>query len=128
MTTYANYETKEAWIKYDFGNELARRWFGDEVIDALPKISRGKNKGKPKGVLEWTKCHSGGWVSGYGGGGGVMFPGIHKKKITIDNKTVFNDPRDLSKDHNGKMQSGWVGGGLQFDSAYLNRCQEVLHA
>jgi len=62
MTNYAKTESKMVWLKYDFGNELARKWFGDDAIDALPQITRGKNKGKPKGVLVWTKCTHGGWV------------------------------------------------------------------
>ena len=63
MTNYAKTEKKSVWIKYDFGNKLARKWFGDKAIDALPKITRGKNTGKPKGVLVWTKCTHGGWVT-----------------------------------------------------------------
>ena len=74
MTNYAVTEEKTAWLKYDFGNELARKWFGDEAIDALPKFVRGKNKGKTKGVLVWTKCTKGGWVRGSHGSGGVAFP------------------------------------------------------
>ena len=87
--SYARYEPKSVWIKYNFGNELARKWFGDEVVDSLPKITRGKNKGKPKGILEWTKCHSGGWVRdipvGY-----VLKPGIHHKRITIDGQPIHS--------------------------------------
>ena len=35
MTNYAKTESKVVWIKYDFGNDLARKWFGDEAIDAV---------------------------------------------------------------------------------------------
>jgi hypothetical protein len=107
MTNYAKVESKEAWIKYDFGNELARKWFGDEVVDALPKITRGKNKGKPKGVLCWENCYVGGWVKaipvGY-----PLRPGIYSKEIRLDGKTIFVDPHDLSKDREGNLQSGWL--------------------
>ena len=107
--TYATYESKSVWIKYDFGNDLARKWFGDDVVDALPKITRGKNKGKPKGVLCWTKCHRGGWVRavpvGY-----VLRPGIHRKTITLDGEPIFIDPHDLPKDRDGNMATGWVNG------------------
>ena len=119
--TYANYEQKSVWIKYDFGNELARKWFGDSVINALPKITRGKNKGKPKGVLEWTKCHSGGWVRTYTGGY-VLRPGVHFKRITLDGNTIYKDPRDLTKDREGTMQSGWVGAGCEFEPDRALEC------
>ena len=55
-TNYANVEERSANLSSDFGNELARKWFSDEMVDALPKITRGKNKGKTKGVITWVKC------------------------------------------------------------------------
>jgi len=70
MANLAELESKITWLKYDFGNELARKWFGDEAIDALPKFTRGKNKGKTKGCLTWNKCTKGGWAHG-----GVARPG-----------------------------------------------------
>ena len=75
MTNLAVLESMITWLHYDFGNELARKWFGDEAIDALPRYVRGKKKGKTKGVLTWVKCTKGGWVHGYAGSGGVARPG-----------------------------------------------------
>lgn len=69
MANYAQFETREARLSSDFGEEMARKWFGDEVVDALPKYVRGKSAGKPKGFYVWTKVVRGGWVRGsYGGG------------------------------------------------------------
>jgi hypothetical protein len=106
MTNYAKTESKVVWIKYDFGNDLARKWFGDEAIDALPKISRGKNKGKPKGVLVWTKCAHGGWVKtgaynwDVGQGCGYVMPqGCHFQQIKPEaySDEVWLDTIDLLK-------------------------------
>ena len=113
MTNYAKTESKVVWIKYDFGNELARKWFGDEAIDALPKITRGKNKGKTKGVIVWTKCTHGGWVktgaynwdvgqaSGY-----VMPKGCHFQQIKPEaySDVVWLDTIDLLKNRAKKEE------------------------
>jgi hypothetical protein len=114
MTNYAKTENKVLWLKYDFGNELARKWFGDEAIDALPTLTRGKNKGKPKGVLVWTKCTHGGWVktgaynwdvgqaSGY-----VMPKGCHFQQIKPEaySDEVWLDTIDLLKNRAKKEES-----------------------
>ena len=60
--SYANYDQKEAFISSDFGETLARKWFGDEVVDSLPLIKRGKRKGLRKGKIVWMKTVKGGWV------------------------------------------------------------------
>lgn len=62
MTHRANFQTRSAQLSTDFGLEMATKWFGQEVVDSLPKYVRGKNKGKPKGFYEWTKVTRGGWV------------------------------------------------------------------
>lgn len=70
MPPRASFTTRTAWLGHEFGESYARRLFGDEVVDALPRYTRGKNVGKFKVELEWTKVESGGWVSagvaGYG--------------------------------------------------------------
>jgi hypothetical protein len=98
----AEFESRHVWIKYDFGYELAIKWFGQEAIDQLPKISRGKNKGRPKGLLNWIKCTKGGWVktgpydweleraTGY-----VAQKGITEQYIEIDGETVLSTPHLL---------------------------------
>lgn len=63
MTHRAITITRSANLRTEFGDDLARKWFGDEAIDALPEITRGKNKGRRKGSIEWTKIERGGWVS-----------------------------------------------------------------
>jgi hypothetical protein len=62
MTNYAQIEQRTAFLHTEFGEELARRWFGDESVNALPRYKRGKHKGKIKGAVTWSKVLRGGWV------------------------------------------------------------------
>ncbi len=61
MTTRASFTVKNAWLSSDFGENYARKLFGDKVNE-LPHYVRGKRKGKLKGQILWTKCVAGGWV------------------------------------------------------------------
>lgn len=63
MTNYAHIETRVSYLSTDFGEEIARKWFGDETVDSLPRYSRGPRKGKIKGAVSWSKVARGGWVS-----------------------------------------------------------------
>ena len=63
MTNYADIQTREAWLSSDFGEQMARRFFGDEAVDSMPRYVRGKRKGLLKGQIQWRKVESGGWVS-----------------------------------------------------------------
>jgi len=58
---YAKTETKTASLAGEFGESFARRIFGDEAVDSLPRITRGPRKGKIKGYMGWKKCVVGGW-------------------------------------------------------------------
>ena len=60
--SYADFETKEAFLSNPFGEAKARAWFGDAAVDALPCYVRGPNAGRPKGVYRWTRVTRGGWV------------------------------------------------------------------
>jgi hypothetical protein len=62
MTQYAKFKTRSAFLCGEFGAGYARRLFGEEVVDALPRFVRGKNVGRPKGMVEWIKCEEGGWI------------------------------------------------------------------
>lgn len=64
MANHAQISTKSCFLFTEFGEQTARKWFGDEAVDALPRFVRGKNKGKIKGVIVWRKVEKGGWVSG----------------------------------------------------------------
>lgn len=63
MSNRASYRTNSAWLGKEFGEQMARRHFGDEAVDALPRYVRGKNKGKFKAEIQWIKVERGGWVN-----------------------------------------------------------------
>ena len=60
--TYAVIEERSAWLSTEFGETLARKYFGDKVVDNMPRYVRGKRKGQIKGKMTWLKVESGGWV------------------------------------------------------------------
>lgn len=60
--TYAVIEERSAWLSTEFGETLARKYFGDKVVDDMPRYVRGKRKGQIKGKITWLKVESGGWV------------------------------------------------------------------
>jgi hypothetical protein len=62
MTHYARFKTGQAYISSEFGETMARRYFGNEVVDAMPRYVRGNRKGQFKGQIVWTKVIQGGWV------------------------------------------------------------------
>lgn len=64
MTVYARYVTNSAWMGKEFGEGLARRLFGDDVISGLPRNSKGKNAGALKTQIEWIRVERGGWSEG----------------------------------------------------------------
>jgi|TARA_R100000935_G_scaffold58176_1_gene94213 hypothetical protein len=57
MGRQAEYENKKAFLCYDFGHELAIKWFGKDAVDALPK----NKAGKIQGCIQWNKCVKGGY-------------------------------------------------------------------
>ena len=82
----ARIEERSARLATDFGEQLARKWFGDEALESLPRYVRGQNKGKLKGYLKWTKCAKGGWqrlgpeVASGGPSGRVLYPNQYLRK------------------------------------------------
>jgi hypothetical protein len=62
MTSYAQIDYRTAYLSTDFGEEIARKWFGDESVDSLPRYTRGPRKGRIKGAVTWSKVVRGGWV------------------------------------------------------------------
>jgi hypothetical protein len=63
MTQRAKFESRSAWLGRPFGEDYARRIFGDSVVDNLPRKTRGQYTGAIKAQIEWLKCIEGGWVS-----------------------------------------------------------------
>lgn len=61
--SHAVITTKSAPLAYEFGQTLAKKYFGDEALENLPKYVRGAKKGQPKGRIHWRKVERGGWVS-----------------------------------------------------------------
>lgn len=59
---YAKYAERTAWLFTEYGEKMARRYFGDKTIEALPRYSKGKHKDALKGTIEWVKVTQGGWV------------------------------------------------------------------
>tara|TARA_R110002012_G_scaffold71819_1_gene183884 strand:+ start:178 stop:504 length:327 start_codon:yes stop_codon:yes gene_type:complete len=66
--SYATLTSRTAKLSSEFGEEFARKKFGDDLIDSLPRYVKGKNKGKIKGIIKWLKCENGGWVKNYSKG------------------------------------------------------------
>jgi len=69
MTQRADIDYRGGYMSSEFVEGMARRYFGDDVVDALPRYVRGKRKGQLKGRLEWQKVTKGGWVNVYGAAG-----------------------------------------------------------
>lgn len=68
---YATVANRNAYLSSDFGEQMARRYFNDEDIEKLGRLTRGKNKGRLRGQIMWKKVEKGGWVSdGPGEGNG----------------------------------------------------------
>lgn len=62
MANYAHIESRTAYLSTDFGEEIARKWFGHETVDSLPRYASGPRKGKIKGAVTWSKVLHGGWI------------------------------------------------------------------
>lgn len=60
-----------AALKDEFGLSYATKLFGEETIASLPVISRGPNKGKPKGYVIWLRTAEAGYHPNAGGGIGA---------------------------------------------------------
>jgi hypothetical protein len=59
---HAVFERKIAWVGGEFGEQYARKKFGDAIVDALPVKKRGKYKGRFNASIEWIKITRPGWV------------------------------------------------------------------
>lgn len=64
MTNYAVIDFNSAKLSTEFGEKIARKWFGDKIVDEMPRFVKGPRKGALKGVVTWKKVVRGGWVRG----------------------------------------------------------------
>jgi ssDNA-binding Zn-finger/Zn-ribbon topoisomerase 1 len=87
----ARIETKAAEIASDFGGGLALRWFGQEIVDSLPRYVRGAKAGKPKGWIVWDKVAVGGWDNG----AGVVLPNSILRIRLGGHRYLFNSSDEL---------------------------------
>lgn len=83
-------------LSSDFGYHFACRLFGEDVIDSLPKPSRGRNRFRPAGFLNWERVTVPGWSTTYNRyiGRGVVWAHI--------SRSLYGD-----KDH--AVQADWRG-------------------
>lgn len=65
-TNYAEFETRTASPDSRFGMALLESYLGvnREMVEALVgRYARGKRRGQLRGIVEWTRCTHGGWVT-----------------------------------------------------------------
>lgn len=63
MTNRAQIAVSQAYLSSDFAEGMARRYFGDAIVNALPLAKKGKYMGRIKEhTIEWEKVVRGGWV------------------------------------------------------------------
>lgn len=106
MTNYAVIETRSAFLSTDFGEELARKWFGDESVDSLPRYTRGPRKDKIKGAITWTKVLRGGWIRGGGVEnrvGHISERKLHEIGSDRFGSSIGHAIRDLDREENQKQ-------------------------
>jgi hypothetical protein len=78
-----------ALLSSDFGLELAKKKLGNNFDDIIKKVgvfTNGKNKGKVKGQIQWTKVLEGGWDYQ---NGGVLRKGCVNFEIVCDGITYY---------------------------------------
>ena len=59
-----NVTKRHARLSDDFGLKMAQKYFHQETIDSLGLYVKGKNKGKNKGIIAWTKIQKNGVCNG----------------------------------------------------------------
>jgi hypothetical protein len=81
MATRAQIAKRSAFLFTDFGESMARRYFGDTVEKLVGRYVRGKHKGCLRGQIAWRKVVKGGWVSTYGGTGNNDYAGYVENRV-----------------------------------------------
>lgn len=97
MSNRALITEEMAFVDTEFGEMIARKWFGDDAVDALPTYVRGKRKGKKKGVVTWRKIRRGGWVNT-----GVDGDGYHGYVETRKGACIDQALCELYSNENGR--------------------------
>ena len=90
---HAIFKRNAAWVGGEFGEQYARKKFGDAIVDALPVKKRGKYKGRFNASIEWVKVTRPGWVSaGYRVEPGAPCPGyVESRKDSVVAVILFSD-------------------------------------
>ena len=106
MTHRATISTRNAHLASDFGEKMARKWFGDEAFESIEtKYVRGHNKGKLKGEVAWVKVERGGWVSEGHDNGFVASPGM-KSAVLLDGYGDVIARKKFDPEGNGVLYFG----------------------
>lgn len=112
MATYAKFTSKSAPLAYDFGINLAKLHFGEDVFNDWPKYVKGPKKGLPKGRIYWKRVVSGGWVSEggyddrYGMHNGHVETRVGKIISFVMNSDIFN-PEESKTLYAGDIWENW---------------------
>jgi hypothetical protein len=86
----AHFEDRSVPLSNEWGQRVAREKFGDDVLEAFPRFTRGPRKGQLKGYLRYLKVSVGGWAHRGGGSAGVLLPGTWDWKLAIE--STQSDP------------------------------------
>lgn len=106
MSHRATISTRNTYLASDFGEKIARKWFGDEAFDSIEtKYVRGKNQGKLKGEIAWVKVERGGWVSEGQDQGFVASPGM-KCAVLLDGYGEVVARKKFDPEGNGVLYFG----------------------
>lgn len=105
-------QRQEAPLSSDFGMECLRFKFSslqvDQILATVGTISRGPNKGKPRGTIAWNKVAAGGWgpLNSFDSmtKQGVLRPGTINWSIFLNGELLFiQEEMQAKEDHQRKV-------------------------
>lgn len=90
----AKYRLLALPLSGEWAHKVAKEKFGAELMDELPRILRGRDQRRVRGLLCFIKTEVGGWAENLPGGRGVLFPGTSDWKLAIADQ--HSDPHGHS--------------------------------